>query len=92
MGTAHLLFPPGIEDIRDLPATHFDLIRRSMIYLGFEEMPQEDRPPRKIWLDDKRLVEHFDRLKEKRKAEAGGDSVPSEPMQENSLAKEMIVG
>lgn len=91
MGTAHLLMPPGITDLREMPATHFDLIRRSMIFLGFEEMPQEDRPPRKIWMDDKLLVEHFNRLREKRSAEAGGDSVSREPMEQNSLAKEMIV-
>jgi len=90
MGTAHLLLPPGVEDIREMPGQHFDLIRRSMIFLGFEEMPEEDRPPRKIWLDDKELVAHFDRLKEKRKAEAGGDTVSTD-MTENSLAKDMII-
>lgn len=91
MGTAHLLLPQGITDIREMPASHFDLIRRSMIFLSFEEMPEEDRPPRKIWLDDVKLVAHFDRLKEKRKTEAGGDTVPGD-MQENPLAKEMVVG
>lgn len=62
-----------------------------MIFLGFEEMAVEDRPPRKIWMDDEKLVSHFERLREKRKTEAEGNTVSSEPMEENSLAKEMII-
>lgn len=93
MGTAHLLLPPGVSDIREMPAPHFDLVRRSLMFLGFEEMPEEDRPPKKIWLDDEALMSHFVRLKEKRKEETKSNSTTqsSEPMKENSLAKQMIV-
>lgn len=93
MGTASLLFPPGITDIRELPAPHFDALRTSLMFLGFEEMPEEDAPPKRIWLDDEGLTKHFAHLKEKRKAEMNpnGTQQPSEPMKENSLAKQMIV-
>lgn len=93
MGTAKLLFPPGIDDIRELPAQLFDAIRTSLMFLGFEEMPEGDTPPKRIWLDNEALKEHFDMLKAKRKAEADPDSpqVPDGPMKQNSLAQEMIV-
>ncbi|HXU05784.1 MAG TPA: hypothetical protein VN903_32740 [Polyangia bacterium] len=93
MGTAHLLFPPGITDIRELPAPHFDAIRTSLMFLGFEEMPEGDAPPRTIWLDDEALTDHFKRLKARRKEEMD----PKAPqqggeMKQNSLAKDMVVG
>jgi hypothetical protein len=93
MGTAHLLFPPGITDIRELPAPHFDALRTSLMFLGFEEMPEDEAPPKKIWLDGEALTKHFKWLKEKRKAEMNGNGSQeaSEPMKENSLAKQMIV-
>lgn len=93
MGTAHLLFPPGIDDIRDLPAPHFDAIRTSLMFLGFEEMPEGDAPPRGIWLEDDLLTEHFTRLKQRRKEEMDPKSPESGgEMKQNSLAKDMVVG
>lgn len=92
MGTAHLLFPPGISDIRDLPATHFDAIRTSLMFLGFEEMPEDDAPPRNIWLDDEQLTAHFKRLKDRRKREAEPNGAQSGgEMKQNALAKDMVV-
>lgn len=93
MGTAHLLFPPGITDIRELPAPHFDAIRTSLMFLGFEEMPEEDAPPRSIWLDDEQLSAHFKRLKQRRKDEmTPNGSQPGGEMKQNALAKDMVVG
>lgn len=93
MGTAHLLFPPGIDNIYELPAPHFAALRTSLMFLGFEEMPEEDAPPKRIWLDDDALTSHFSHLKEKRKAEMNpnGSQPSGEPMKQNSLAREMIV-
>ena len=94
MGTADLLFPPGCTDIRELPAQLFDAIHSSMMFLGFEEMPEEDAPPKRIWLDNDALTTHFANLKAKRKAQSDPNAPQAAegPMQENSLAKDMIVG
>ena len=94
MGTADLLFPPGCSDIRELPAQLFDAIRTSLMFLGFEEMPEEDSPPKRIWLDNDALTAHFAQLKAKRKAEMDpkASTVPDTPMEQNTLAKDMIVG
>ena len=94
MGTADLLFPPGCTDIRELPAQLFDAIRTSLMFLGFEEMPEGDAPPKRIWLDNEALTSHFENLKAKHKAEADPNAPQhtDTPMQQNSLAKDMIVG
>jgi hypothetical protein len=92
MGTAHLLFPPGCDDIRELPAPLFEAIKVSLIYLGFEEMPLEDQPPKKIWQDNDALKQHFEMLKQKRKQEASTTvEGPIEDPVQNELAKDMIV-
>jgi hypothetical protein len=93
MGTADLLFPPGVTDIREMPSAHFEALSTSLMFLGFEEMPEEDAPPRKIWLDPEALTEHFKWLKQKRKDEMDPDSPKSGgEMKRNELAKDMVVG
>lgn len=88
MGTAELLFPPGFDRLDELPAPYFEHIRVSMIYLGFEEMPEDDRPPKSIWQEPDALKRHFDELKANRKRQA--DPTAAEPIEEpvqNDLTK-----
>lgn len=40
--------------------------------LGFAEMLDDDRPDKDIWLNDDKLVEHFEQLKAKRAEQASG--------------------
>jgi len=88
MGTADLLFPPGVERIDELPAQLFEAIRVSMIYLSFEELPEEDRPPKKIWDDSAKLKLHFQQVKEKRKRQSDPDAAaPIEEPVQNDLTK-----
>lgn len=67
--------------------------------LGFGEMLEEDRPPESVWMDDPKLIEHFEQVKERRKhqydkpndddtfrEEGGGEMV------ENALAAELLAG
>lgn len=94
MGTAHLLFPPGVEDIRELPAPYFEAIRTTFIYLGFEEMPEEDRPPQRIWQDAEALKEHFEQVKLRRKQGTDPNSKIEGPIEEpvqNEAAKNLII-
>lgn len=79
-----------MTDIRELPAVYFDAIRTTLIYLGFEEMPEDDQPPRRIWQDPVALKGHFDMLKRDRKArtENGGNTEgPIEEPVQNDLTK-----
>jgi hypothetical protein len=65
-GTVRELFPAGVDDVLDLPHTLFDAIGRASIFLGWEELPREEQPPRRIWLNSEALSEWFDEVRRKR--------------------------
>ncbi len=45
--------------------------------LGYYELPEDDRPPERIWLDDTALADHFESVSERyrkpRDSRGGGD-------------------
>lgn len=89
------LFPEGITKLDDLPYTHFDAILTGLQFLAFEELIKEERPPRDIWMEPKKLKEHFDLVERRRKAKYGGDDgdirdVPIDgPVEQNDVMKEL---
>lgn len=89
-GTVSELFPDGFDDIRDLPYPLFDAINRAVVFIGFDELREDERPPKRIWLNGEALNEHFDWIKRKREAEMKGNDV--EDARENEAAKALIVG
>lgn len=90
------LFPEGLRHLGDLPYTLFDAIRYALIFLGWEELPEDERPPRRIWHDGEALDEHFKAVKKAREARMRGDgkggSREIEDPVDNSAARSMIVG
>lgn len=83
-----MLFPEGVTDISELAYPLFLAIRRALIFLSFEEMPKEDQPPKRIWLDNDALSEHFARLERDRKegSKPGIEGPIEEPVQ-NDLTR-----
>lgn len=63
-----------------------------MLYISFDELPSDERPPRRIWLDDDALTAHFQRVERDREAKyGGGDSAgPIEDPVSNDAAKLLI--
>jgi len=53
-------------------------------------MPEDDRPPEQIWLDDERLNAHFDSLRTARQDGLNGVSAPATDLQQNELTKGLI--
>lgn len=97
MGTVRELFPRWFTDLRDLPHTLFEAIRLAYTFISFEELPEDEQPPKRIWLRPKELKEHFAWVKRKREAEMkGGGSkgwdVSIEDPVDNDAAKGLIVG
>lgn len=86
-----ILFPPGVKSLLDLPHTLHDAILKAFHFLAFEELPSEESPPRAIWLDDKKLKEHFDavekRRKEKYETDKDGNSKEIENPVQNDAAR-----
>jgi len=87
------LFPPGITDVRDLPYKAFEAIHTALIFLGFGELPEEEQPPRRIWLDSDLLDDWFTEVKRKRKEERDGSGPgPIEDPVRNDAARSLIAG
>lgn len=86
------LLPPEVENIRDCPWRWFEAIRLGMFFLSFDELPEEDRPHRRIWLDTEAMESHFAALKAKREREAKGDTtLEGEPVR-NAAARDLVAG
>jgi hypothetical protein len=92
-GDVSQLLPAGVEHVRDLPHTLFEAYRVALMFLSFDELPEDERPPRRIWHDGEALREHFEAVKRSRRREAEGHgSTRIEDPVDNQAAKELIVG
>jgi hypothetical protein len=95
LGDVSVLFPPGVTSLTELPHSLFDAIRLGLTFLRFEEMDEDEQPPREIWLDNKRLTEHMKMVRRMRKEKYDGGSediasVPIDgPSEQNAMLDEM---
>lgn len=74
----------------------FDAIRLAAIFLSFEELPEDERPDRAIWLDGPALTAWFAEVKRRREEKYssdghGWDKSIEDPV-ENQAARGLIVG
>lgn len=93
-GTVRDLLPDGITDVRDLPHTIFDAILRAGIFIGWEELPADEQPPRRIWMNAEKLADWFADVRRKRERAAdprNRDHEIEDPV-ENEAAKALIGG
>lgn len=91
IGDISSLFPPGITRVWDLPHTIFNAIRMALVFLAFEQLKEEERPPKSIWLDGDRMTAWFAEVKRNRESEARGDGSTMN-MPQNELLREMFPG
>jgi hypothetical protein len=85
------LLPEGCESLLDAPYHVVDAILFAIRFLRFEELPLEDQPPKRIWLDVDKLKAHWDQVDHNRKARAEGRT-PSGPTDTNAAADDMLIG
>lgn len=81
------LFPEDYGSLTDLPYALFDQILGAMVVLSYEELPKDERPPKRIWDDPEGLRDWFREVERRRDAKYGTGS--GEPMQENEYAREL---
>ncbi len=91
LGDISSLFPPGIERLFDLPYTIHNAIVNALGFLGFEDLPPKERPPKKIWLDGKKMKAWFAEVDAKRKAEMEGHG-DQPAMTDNALKDRLLIG
>jgi hypothetical protein len=84
------LLPDGVEDVKDVPHLFFDAVRSALVFLSFDELPSEERPPRRIWRDGQKLKEWFDAVAARREREHSAE--PIEDPIDNQAAAGLIVG
>lgn len=88
------LFPEGISHVADMPYTLYEAVSKGLLFLGFqEELPDDERPPKSIWLDPTKLKEWFEAVKKRRDEKYGVDGKkPIEDPKDNAAAKGLIAG
>lgn len=84
------LLPDGIRSLRDAPYPLFRAVRIGLQYLSFEDLPEEDVPPRSIWTDFDALKDWFDEVRRRQKERLSGKEI--EDPQRNSALDFLIVG
>ena len=85
------LFPPGIERLIDLPFTIQNALLAALGFLSFDELPEDERPPERIWLDGDRMKAWWTEVKRLRKAKMEGHGDQAK-MAKNSLTNRLFVG
>lgn len=91
------LWPEGVDHLAEVPWTWFHAVRLAQVFLSFEELPDDERPPKRIWDDSEALTAHFRWVKQERerKYKSGGGGSSSDDDAEdkqNSLARDLVVG
>lgn len=86
------LLPEGVS-LKDAPHSLFDAIRQAVIFLGFQDLPDDERPDRKIWHDGDALKRHFEAVKKRweEKMDTNGSGEVEDPV-ENAAAKGLLIG
>jgi hypothetical protein len=89
----HELLPEGIRDLRDCPHTVLEAIRIALMVIGFDELDEDERPPKRIWLDATRMEAWFKEIRRRRKEKYSGKGSGEidDPVQ-NRAALDLIVG
>ena len=93
-GTVAELVPDGFRDLRDMPHVFFEGLRSALVVLSFDELPSDERPPRRMWNDGEALSKWFDEVRKRRDEKYGGKGSqgPIEDPVDNAAARSLIVG
>lgn len=67
-----LLLPEGVDHLADLPHPLFHAIQLALHFLKFDELEEDERPPRNIWLDGQEMSAHWAQVKRRREEKYGG--------------------
>lgn len=90
-GDISSIFPPGITRLIDLPYTIHDALLSALGFLSFDELPEKERPPKRIWLDGEKLDAWFAEVKRVREAEIAGHGDQG-AMERNGLVDRLLIG
>jgi hypothetical protein len=87
-GDISSLFPKGITRLVDLPHPLFTNISLALTFLKWMELPDDEQPPRSMWLDDEKITAWFREVKRNRENKMKGEDYGSMP--QNAVLKEVF--
>lgn len=90
-GDVSAILPTGITSLHDLPHNIHDDIRTGMSYLRFQEMSDDEAPPKRIWTDGEALTSHFERVRREMESRYGSSDSSSGEEQRNPAASSLLV-
>lgn len=87
------ILPDGLPLV-DVPYPIFESITAGLSLLGLEELPDDERPPKRIWFNAKLMAEHTANVKKAREERYRSPRSPDgdDEMKQNDAAKDLIVG
>jgi hypothetical protein len=91
-GDVSSLFPPDFDDLRDLPHSLFEAIRMAALFLSFDELDTDERPPKRIWLMPEQLNAWMEAVNAKRRSGSSDMDREIEDPVQNMAARDLIVG
>lgn len=97
MGDVSAVFPAGVSHLADMPYTWFDSLRMALTFLSIEELEEDERPDRSIWLEGDLMKEHWANVKLIRERKYGvkkdgmDDWQIDGPSQDNSMLRDLGV-
>lgn len=85
------ILPSGVT-LLTAPFALIEAIRMAHVFIGFQDLPEDERPPRSMWRMNEKLVEWFQEVRRRRAREASGDEKPIEDPVKNAAAGSLLVG
>lgn len=87
------LLPLGVTHMADMPAPLHDAITAGLQFVSFDELPNDERPPKKIWWDKDSMRTWWSMVERKRDEKYGGSDKPPAGSSEgrNALVEELLV-
>ena len=72
------VLPEGIDHLADCPYTLHQAIVFALRVLDYEDFPIEERPPKRIWMDNEKINEWFKKVERDRKKKYSGGTPEDE--------------
>lgn len=89
-GGIQVLLPPGVNDLLDAPWPLLHAVRFAQQVLSWDNLDEQDRPPRRIWQDQPALRAHMASIKRNRDERADGREI-EDPVH-NAAADMLLTG
>lgn len=90
-GDVSSLLPPGVRSLYDAPHQFVEAVRLALWFLSFEELPGEEQPPKRIWLNAEKMQAWWAEVRRNRERKMKGEG-DYQSMPENQALRDIFKG